>query len=384
MKYFATKDSLDMFGFENSSIFSRKKNDYDLVIVKDDGIGDYCLWIDALRAYKKVFSEKKVLFLCSAPVSSLAKKEPFFTEVETISEKGLYTIKGFLSFRRRFHKIKAELCIYPCWSRHIGGELATFFICSKKKVGMKRNPKDFRFWWHYPVSWLFNLSYNRLVKYEDTDSEMLSIESFTKQVVDSEFKYGEDLSKYIFEKSMVEGKYVVVALSSSKDYKVWPPERFAAVIDTIPHGMNIVLTGYGEKDEQRSNTILQRVNDPTRIINKVNKTSLVDLFSLIAESQLVIGNDSAAVHMAAINCVPSVCIFPLPGFGRFLPYPVIFPENFRPRIVYSLMNCGDCHFSCHRMINGICECVDRITVNMVKKELSSVLTSYKERNERKD
>jgi len=50
------------------------------------------------------------------------------------------------------------------------------------------------------------------------------------------------------------------------------------------------------------------------------KTTIAQLVELIRNASLLIGNDSAAIHMAAATQTPSVCILGGGHYGRFLPY----------------------------------------------------------------
>jgi hypothetical protein len=56
-----------------------KGEKFDLLLVRTDGIGDYIIWLDSLRAYKEAFKDKKVLLVCSKATLDIAKLDPFFT-----------------------------------------------------------------------------------------------------------------------------------------------------------------------------------------------------------------------------------------------------------------------------------------------------------------
>ena len=178
--------------------------------------------------------------------------------------------------------------------------------------------------------------------------------------------------------------YALIAVSSSADTKIWPAERFAVLIDMIPSKYGIVLSGAGDADVKRAETIINNVKDKLRICNMINKTSVQSMFVLIAHSRFVIGNDSAAVHIAAASHVPSICLFHGAHFGRFLPYiESIGNIKYHPRIVYNKMDCYNCNFKC-KWPNAVpFPCLDQVSVDMAAEELSKLLIELKD-NEREN
>jgi ADP-heptose:LPS heptosyltransferase len=58
----------------------------------------------------------------------------------------------------------------------------------------------------------------------------------------------------------------------------------------------------------------------SKVINRSNKTSLSELFDLIAESKLVISPDTAAMHMAILGNTPLIAITNGTMWQRFTNY----------------------------------------------------------------
>lgn len=355
---------------------------FDLVIIKDDGIGDYVIWNDTLRAFRDSYKGKRVLFICSKAVKQFADNEPFFNEVYAIDDNKIkgsfYALKSFL---KEIHAIKTKRLVYPCWSRHFWGEICSFLIHADEKIGFKRNPTDYRSWWHYIANFFCERIYDKLVVYKETSYEILANEFFTKEVIDSSYKYlGRKISVPNYETSYSE-RYIVFAISSSKNYKTWPPLRFARIADELSQDYLIILTGAGKEDEDRASLICKSVKNPQRIINLIGKSSLIQLLSLISKAYFVIGNDSAAVHMAAASHVPSICIFHQACPNVFLPYPEGLPfSKYSPRIVYSNHNCPNkgCKFNCTKYVGGLVECIDSITVKQVYDEIQKLIKELDE------
>jgi ADP-heptose:LPS heptosyltransferase len=103
--------------------------------------------------------------------------------------------------------------------------------------------------------------------------------------------------------------------------KEWPPAQFGQTIQALltaypDHG--VVLCGVRQPVAQ---AILAQVSNPSRIINVVGQTTVVQSLSVIAQAQAVICNDSFPIHAANALGTPFVCL--TDGFfqGRYFPYP---------------------------------------------------------------
>ena len=53
-----------------------KGEKFDLLLVRTDGIGDYIIWLDSLRAYKEAFKDKKCF------TSFLPKSHEFYSSCQ--------------------------------------------------------------------------------------------------------------------------------------------------------------------------------------------------------------------------------------------------------------------------------------------------------------
>lgn len=108
-------------------------------------------------------------------------------------------------------------------------------------------------------------------------------------------------------------KTIVVHPFASQERKMWRPEKWVEIIykalrDFKDYSVIIV----GSKDESlRSqllceNPLLKTVSE--RIINKVGKTNLQEVYQLLKSSQLFVGHDSMVGHMASLTETPSLTI----------------------------------------------------------------------------
>lgn len=99
-------------------------------------------------------------------------------------------------------------------------------------------------------------------------------------------------------------RFAVVAPTSRWEGKRWPAERFASVVpELLKRGFEAVVVVGSAGEREQCGPVLELAKRNPRVLDRVGKTSVGRLMALIEASELVIANDSAALHMAV-------------GFGR--------------------------------------------------------------------
>lgn len=345
---------------------------YDLIIVRVDALGDYVIWHDALSAYKEKFKGRKVLLVCADLLSELVEQEDFFSEFFFFNTtKLLKSPWRYWKTLRQLKSMKADLVLYPCWERHLRGDIFSSQISSQKKVSMvSRGLK-------HCYSWIYNRTYNRLLEYKETPSEIRAVEYFTQKVINPNYIYGlNPIKPSVTPIGSLSNPYVVIAFSAAIKERSWELEKFSAVIDSIPQKYGIVLTGTGDLDCINATRILESVHNRDRVVNMVNKLTICELVNIIGGASFLIGNDSAPVHIAAATHVRSLCICPGGHYGRFLPYPEDMPNAvYNPIVVANMMFCFGCGHNCiHKEINPFL-CLKEITAQRVISEVQLCLSN---------
>ncbi|EQD71933.1 glycosyl transferase family 9 [mine drainage metagenome] len=171
--------------------------------------------------------------------------------------------------------------------------------------------------------------------------------------------------------------YFVIAPGASRASRCWPPERFIAlgrrVLDHEPGWVAIVA---GTGPESRMGQQIARALGP-RALNRAGATSLREFIALIAGARIVLGNDSAAGHIAAWYGVPSVIALGGMDFGRCYPYdPYLAPVAELPLSVSSPMDCFGCQGTCrYPVIPGRCApCLEAVGVEAMWEAVKRVLS----------
>ena len=132
--------------------------------------------------------------------------------------------------------------------------------------------------------------------------------------------------------------------------KRWHQERFAKVADNLAAemGLHVALIG-SEVEGAVANRICESMTRRTAVLN--GKTSLETLIGVLAESTLMITNDSGPMHMAAALGIPTVAIFGPTDETTTGPYGPL------TRVVKHAVECSPCLLrECpidHRCMNAV-------------------------------
>ncbi|CAL1240214.1 glycosyltransferase family 9 protein [Candidatus Methylocalor cossyra] len=162
--------------------------------------------------------------------------------------------------------------------------------------------------------------------------------------------------------------YYVIAPGASRKERRWPVERFAELAQRIreshPRMHCMVVGTMGER--ALGDHIVDGLEGQGR--NLAGQTSLMELIDWIGQARFVVGNDSAAAHIAAAQGVPSVAVIGGGHFGRCFPYdPTEARVERLPVSVFHPMECYGCDWICRYPTrpNGCFPCVDAVTVDKV-------------------
>jgi heptosyltransferase-2 len=117
--------------------------------------------------------------------------------------------------------------------------------------------------------------------------------------------------------------------------KRWSEDRFAEAADILAaeFGFDVAIVG-SEVERSLAEQIQNRLQKRGAVLN--GKTSLETLIGVIAESSLVLTNDSGPMHIAAALGVPTIAIF---GSTDHI---VTGPYGARTRVVREPVDCSPC------------------------------------------
>jgi ADP-heptose:LPS heptosyltransferase len=122
-------------------------------------------------------------------------------------------------------------------------------------------------------------------------------------------------------------KVIVLAPGASTEERRWPAEQFAALLNFLfeqsPEFSFVLIGSAAEAGLCRKIKALCGMD--LEVLAGI--TGLRESMQILADSSLLIANESGPVHMAATTGTPCVCISNGNHFGRWNPYPPEIAEN---------------------------------------------------------
>lgn len=364
---------------------SRKEK---ILFVKLDRIGDFILWLDAAQEIRKLYPDGKyeITLLGNELWTELAEGPPIFDQVWRLDKKKL---KNNFIYRfgtlRKIRKAGFDIVIHPVSSREIwGGDSIVRLSCARQRIGSLGDYMNIEPW----QKRISDRWYTKLIP--------VSKDSLMELERNAEFMRGlgaieararvPHLASTSYSRDCLKEPYIIVFPSASEPIKQWPVENFLEIVKKIHEkvGCAIVLCG-GPEDYLLGKRIEE--GRECSVINKIGKTSLIDLTSLIAGARILIGNDTSAIHIAAAVSTPSICIAGGGHYGRFVPYAAeAGPADNFPIVVTSKKDCFGCNWRCiyPRSKYKPAPCISGVSISEVWDAIASTINviSAAERNNR--
>lgn len=368
---------------------SGRTNNKTILIVFQQIFGDAVVLQDSLLQYTKIFAKMEgydVRLLARSSVLSFMKETlplPIDMKFEVVDfEKFLKSYRYYRQVVKKY-KGKAGTILVPGTS--LSAEIFTMSSDANRKVGLVRC-KDVKKPW--VMSYFYKNAYTETVKPDKEDMMLQRHRKLINYLGKMEYKAG--LPELLFKNRIIDKRYAVICPGSSKKEKCWPVERFAEIADYIieQYGFEIHLCG-GADEEKYAYQMIQKMKSKN-IVSHIGKTSFSDWSSIIQHAELVLGNDSATVHLAAAARVPCICIAGVYDKYQFFPYKIDVGNGLLPVTVMKDMPCEWCRTigyragfgnkHCQKRINsGFCSsCIDLIKANDVKKAIENLMKEEKE------
>lgn len=359
-----------------------------VLLVRLDAIGDFVLWLRSARQLRRHFQGRKIVLLANSAWADLARELPYWDEVWAVSVKQL-DLPGPYRWRlwRRLRGAGFAVAVQPTLSRVFSrGDAAIWASAAPQRIGSAGTLNNsFAAQLRWASRW-----YTRLVPVHwDAVSSLNGVESERH-----EFGYNDDFVAALTGSVSPElapellsipdscaknlrpdAPYFLVSPGVGWTGKQWPGERFATIINRLvdERGWRAVLCG-AQSESAVSSAVARICSRPP--INLTGKTTLFELVELIQGACLVLGNDSAPVHLAAAIGIPSISILGGGHFGRFLPYPPGRSPR-APEVVFAPMECYHCNWQCTQPHDstGPVPCISAVSVETVLAAITRTLNT---------
>ena len=273
-----------------------------ILVIRFSSIGDIVLTTPVLRCLKTQLPDVEIHYATKKQYFSILEANPYISKIHVFEDKKLPTLLQQLADE------KFDLIL------DLHNNLRSFLIRSNLNIESRRfNKINFQKWL------MVNFKMNKLPKkhivdrYLDTTNELGIIND------------GKGLDHFIPEKDKIEmdsfpGKfqigYYVFVIGAKHFTKKLPIVRVIEICSQI--SKPVVLIG-GKEDAEVGEKIAS--TNPEKIINACGKYNINQSASIIAQSELVISNDTGMMHIAAAlkKDIISIWGHTIPEFGMF-PY----------------------------------------------------------------
>lgn len=287
------------------------KNKAGTLIVKCDDIGDFILWQHTIEHFK----EK-----ASRPFYFVGNKvlQEYYETAFPFADKAIWIDKSKwkeADYRQSMYNevasFNAEIAITTCFTRNLFlDDMLILSSQASQKIAWSMKHHI------YYQTWLQQDNFLTQV----IESENIHLLEYFRNIEFVEKVYNYSIPKEITTiKNPVKKNQLIIVPLASVPSKSWGVENIIATIQQIDlHFEKIILVG--GPDAVAACTEIEKSIQNNKIINLANKTSLSELFDLIAQSKLVISPDTAAMHMAILSKTPLIAIANGTMWQRFTNY----------------------------------------------------------------
>jgi ADP-heptose:LPS heptosyltransferase len=313
-----------------------------LLIIKTDAIGDYILFRNFIEIVRQsaVFKDYKIDLLGNKLWQELALHydSPFIDEFLFVSPDDLYESPlSTINLGWRLYKKKYHAVLQPAFARTFINDALAGFTAAQQIIGFAGNTER------------INLKYK--VKTDKFYTEMVSLPAG----IDFEF----ERSRIFFERVLKQPvaindpfiprennirQGIVIFPGAGVLKRGWEAEKFLELIKLIKRHTSAPVYLAGGPAEIPIGDYLTAMLPPDSVDNLIGKTSLLQLVDLIGKVDLVVANETSAVHIAAATQTKAVCIMGGGHFGRFAPYPGHLTN--KPLCIFEEMDCYNCNWDC--------------------------------------
>jgi len=350
-----------------------------VVIVHMELLGDMALWLPYGQALVRHLHGRgqRVTLIVEAGFEPLATRAFSGIHIFSVDKRAfLHEPRQRLRSLRRLRALGAAQTLNPSYPRDAIVMDAVVRALGAPAVGFDAVFRD-RPWFDRVFS---NLLYQQLVSPIKNVHQQVRHRAFLQATgVDPQTIRPADIP--VSSAAPLQGPYWLLAPAASRAFRQWPAERFAAVarhIASARPGWRCVLVG-ANRERTLAERIAQAIGDPA--MNLAGQTDLARLLDLIAHARVVLGNDSAAGHLAAALGTPSVVVVGGGHWGRCYPYdPDEAPVRRLPHAVGVSMPCFGCDWMCRYTTreDAPFQCIDTVPIEAVIDALDRALSDQSE------
>jgi len=335
------------------------------LILKLDHIGDFLLALDAFDALRNGFPEARLTLLCAPWNAALARSLEIFDRIETLDFFAPTAEGRGPTFSRERLGALANASFDLAVDLRVEADTRALFdhIQATHKCGYASDACRSVLTLDPPRP---NLIYSASLA---ANQRMLML-GLARSVVDffhrDEKLYGEALRRTLFQSGEPElafrgsGPRIAMHPFSGRSIKNWPAENFLQLGAGLTREMNASVVLLGTKKESEGVPELAAQCETAGVRSLVGETSLAQALSVIARSDLYIGNDSGLTHAAAQMDIPTLALY-----SGVAPIESWAPRGRSVTILHAPVACAPCYLPSLEWCEAGHECLKAIDVDFV-------------------
>ena len=283
----------------------------DVCIVRLSAIGDTCHALAVVRNLQDNWPDARITWVIGRTEATLMGDIPDVEFITFDKSKGL---RAYADVRRQLRDKRFDVAL--CMHASVRANVLCHLISAPHKVGFdKARARDFQ--------WLFT---NQRIPSARGEHALEAMMGFARYIgagatdLRWDIPIGEADRRFANEQSTSPGVVISPCSSQrSRNFRNWPVDNFVAVARHLRdrHQAGIVLTGGNSALERE---YAKAISAATGATNLVGRTTLKELFALLAAADLVICPDSGPAHLATAAGTPVVGLFATSNPARTGPY----------------------------------------------------------------
>ncbi len=283
-----------------------------ILVCSTNWIGDVVMSLAALRELRRLYPSAHLTVLARTWVAAMYQDQGLVDEIR-ILERSSPTPLGLLKTARCLRDFDISI-LFP---NSFGAALLSFLARIPERIGYatdrrslllsRRAKPRIRQLDRHQIFYYLDLLYQTGLSSIDYLNQSSIQPDIRLQATPRILESADTLMK----DTDIDTRRPLIALNPGASFgpaKRWFPERYAALADRLVQEADAEVLLLGSTSEaaiarQISNQMSQKAN------NLVGRTDLPTLIGIISRCQLVVGNDSGPMHLAAALGIPQVAIF---------------------------------------------------------------------------
>ncbi len=278
-----------------------------ILVIRLKQIGDALLSLPVCSSLKKTYPEARVDYLVYEHIAPLLTNQPGVDRVLTISpeerDQPLKYLQRIWQIRRERYDMVIDLITVPT------SAIMTFLSGAGRRIGFDhRRTRSFLYRTRVPHPSSGGTVEAKLSILRALGDEVQYERRFEIYLTEAEIeamrgrlsKAGVDLNKML----------VFAAVTSRRDYKFWPPEYFAAVLDWFrnKYGAELIFNSVPGVEQDFVDRVVSLLGDTAGCYADI-RCGLRELAVLIKVCDFTIANDGGPNHMSIAVGTPSLAVF---------------------------------------------------------------------------